>query len=128
LHFLSSAQHPPFLSHIISSPLNSTPANNGISQQSCDSDDYTDDKEISLDKIKSADEALAIIQDSRFFSQSLYAFVVLTSVDHGIAIDLLKLIDKTHPRIRKGLFSQRKVLTLKMPNYTYKAPYAWFGQ
>ncbi|KAJ5406317.1 hypothetical protein N7465_007601 [Penicillium sp. CMV-2018d] len=101
----------------MSSPLDSTPDNNGIS-----------DEEISLDEIRSADEALAIIQDSGFFNQSLCSFVVLTSVDRDIAIDLLNLLDVKFPRVRKGLFSQRKVLTLKRPNYTHEAPHAWFVQ
>ncbi|KAJ5188749.1 hypothetical protein N7491_005070 [Penicillium cf. griseofulvum] len=112
----------------MSSPRDCTPADSGISQQPCDSEDYALDKEISLDKIKSADEALVIIQGSGFFNQSLYSFVVLTSVDHDIAIDLLKLIDEKYPRVRKGLFFQRKVLTLKMPSYTHEAPHAWFVQ
>lgn len=121
---------PPFLffCSIMSSPLDSMPANSGVSEQSCDSEECALDKEISLDKINSADEALAIIHDSGFFNQSVYSFVVLTSVDYDIAIDLLKLLDATYPRVRKGLFSQRKVLTLKMPNYTHEAPHAWFVQ
>ncbi|KOS46701.1 hypothetical protein ACN38_g2342 [Penicillium nordicum] len=106
----------------MSSPLDSTPANSVIFQQSCHSDEYA------LDKIKSADEALAIIHGSGIFNQSVYSFVVLTSVDYDIAIDLLKLIDAKYPRVRKGLFSQRKVLTLKIPNYTHEAPHAWFVQ
>ncbi|KXG46832.1 uncharacterized protein PGRI_035780 [Penicillium griseofulvum] len=105
----------------MSSPLVST------SQDSYDSDDYTLDQELSLDEVKSAEEALAIIQGSGFFNQSLSSsFIVLTSVDHDIAIELLKLIDAKYPRIRKGLFYERKVLTLKMPNYTHEAPLAWF--
>lgn len=47
-----------------------------------------------------------IIQGSGFFNKSLYSFVVLTSVDHDIAIDLLNLIDAKYPRVRKGLFPQ----------------------
>ncbi|KAJ5170586.1 uncharacterized protein N7500_003369 [Penicillium coprophilum] len=112
----------------MSSPLSSTPASSMISEQSCDSGDYALDKEISLDKITSTDEALAKIQGSGFFNQSLYSFVELTSVDHEIAIDLLKLLDTKFPRVRKGLFFQRKVITLKMPNYTHEAPHAWFIQ
>jgi hypothetical protein len=110
----------------MSSPLASTSTNGGISQDSYDSDDYALDPELSLHEVKSAEEALAIIQGSGFFNQSLHSFIVLTSVDHDIAIDLLKLIDAKYPRIRKGLFYERKVLTLKMPNYTYEAPHAWF--
>ncbi|KAJ5138743.1 uncharacterized protein N7515_003591 [Penicillium bovifimosum] len=112
----------------MSSPLDSTPASSGISQQSYDSEEYTLDKEISLDKIDSAEEALAIIHGSGFFNQSVYSFVVLTSVEHDIGIDLLKLLDAKYPRVRKGLFPQRKVLTLKMPNHTHEAPLAWFVQ
>lgn len=41
---------------------------------------------------------------------------------------ILKLLDAKFPRVRKGLFSQRKVITLKMPNYTDSAPHAWFVQ
>ncbi|CRL18173.1 unnamed protein product [Penicillium camemberti] len=77
----------------MSSPLDSTPANSVVSQQTYDSEEYA------LDKINSADEALAIIHDSGFFNH-----------------------------VRKGLFSQRKVLTLKMPNYIHEAPHAWFVQ
>ncbi|KAJ5787440.1 hypothetical protein N7457_002430 [Penicillium paradoxum] len=91
----------------MSSPLDSTPANSGISQQLCDSEEYALDKEISLDKINSAEEALAIIHGSGFFNQSVCLL---------------------YPRVRKGWFSQRKALTLKMPNYTHEAPHAWFGQ
>ncbi|CAI7674366.1 unnamed protein product [Penicillium palitans] len=112
----------------MSSPLDSTPANSAVSEQSGQSEEYVIDKEISLDKINSADEALAIIHDSGFFNQSVYSFVVLTSVDNHIAIDLSKLIDAKYPRVRKGLFFQRKVLTLKIPNYTHEAPHAWFVQ
>ncbi|KAJ5943757.1 hypothetical protein N7516_003925 [Penicillium verrucosum] len=55
----------------MSSPLDSTPANSVITQQSCHSDEYALDKEISLYKIKSADEALAMIHGSGIFNHTL---------------------------------------------------------
>ncbi|KAJ5534322.1 hypothetical protein N7527_000576 [Penicillium freii] len=112
----------------MSSSLDSTPDNNGPSEQLSDSEDYTLDEKISLDEVRSADQALAIIKDSGFFNQSLCPFLVLTSVNHDLGIDLLNLLDAKFPRVRKGLFSQRKVLTLKIPNYTHEAPHAWFVQ
>jgi hypothetical protein len=43
-------------------------------------------------------------------------------------VDLVDLIDEKYPRVRKGVFLQKKVLTLTMPNYTHEAPHTWFHQ
>ncbi|KAI3212792.1 hypothetical protein CBS147311_365 [Penicillium roqueforti] len=56
------------------------PPTKSAQQSPTDTDDVDRDTEISLEKIKSADQALSVIEDSGFFKQSLYSFLVLTSV------------------------------------------------
>jgi hypothetical protein len=97
------------------------------SQESSDIEDC-DFQEISLDRILSTDKAFQIIEGSGFFDQSLQTFIRFTSVDQNVMIDLVDLIDEKYPRVRKGVFPQKKVLTLTMPNYTHEAPHAWFVQ
>jgi hypothetical protein len=48
------------------------------------------------------------------------------TIDNNVVIDLLNRIDKTYPRIRKGLFIRRNRLILKIPNYTHETPHARF--
>lgn len=112
-------QAPSFLLHIMSSPIDSTPANSEISEQSSGSEDYALDKEISLDKIKSADEALAIIQGSGFFDQSLYSFVVLTSVDHEISIDLKTSRRKVPPCSKRIILPEESYNTENAKLYRF---------
>lgn len=102
------------------------PPTKSAQQSPTDTDDVDRDTEISLEKIKSADQALSVIEDSGFFKQSLYSFLVLTSVTEEVGHNLLQLLDQKHPHVRKGFFLRKKVLTLKIPSFTHEAPLAWF--
>ncbi|KAJ5781747.1 uncharacterized protein N7518_010230 [Penicillium psychrosexuale] len=106
----------------------SVPPTESTQQSAIDESEVDHDTEISLEKTKNANQALSTIEDSGFFTQSHYSFLILTSVTEEIGTNLLELLDEKYTHVRKSFYLHKAVLTLKLPSFTNSAPHAWFFQ